>query len=52
MECTLPDLDLEHIGLDNALRNNVKIRYQNLLEKILVIPLWTTYYNTQIKLWI
>ncbi len=52
MECTLPDLDLEHIGLDNALRNNVKIRYQNLLEKILAIPLWTTYYNTQIKLWI
>ena len=52
MECTLPDLDLEHIGLDNALRNNVKIRYQNLLGKILVIPLWTTYYNTQIKLWI
>ena len=52
MECTLPDLDLEHIVLDNALRNNVKIRYQNLLEKILEIPLWTTYYNTQIKLWI
>ena len=52
MECTLPDLDLEHIVLDNALRTKVKIRYQNLLEKILAIPLWTTYYNTQIKLWI
>lgn len=47
MECTLPDL--EHISLDN-LRTKVILRYQELIEKL--FPLWATYYNTQIKLWI
>ncbi len=54
MECAFHDLDfvLEDILLDEALRTKVKIRYRDLLEKNLALPLWTTYYNTQIKRWI
>ena len=50
MECTFPDL--ERVSLDDALRIKVKLRYRELLEKILALPLWETYYNTQIKAWI
>ena len=45
MECAFHDLDfvLEDILLDEALRTKVKIRYRDLLEKNLALPLWTTY---------
>lgn len=54
MECLLPGLDFvsDPISLDEALRTKIRTRYRELLEQLLAIPLWSTYYNTQIKLWI
>jgi len=40
------------ISLDDSLRTKVKLRYTKLLEKLLEIPLKSTYYNTRLMLWI
>ncbi len=54
MECPLPDLDFVSgpLSSDSPLRAKIKTRYRELLERLLAIPLWSTYYNTQIKTWI
>ncbi len=50
LECTLPNLDQTPLNPD--LRAKVVLRYRDLLEKLFKVPLWSTYYNDQLRLWL
>jgi len=50
LECPLPNL--APIPLTPELRGKVVLRYRDLLEKLFKVPLWSTYYNSQLILWL
>ena len=50
LECTFPNLG--QTPLTSDLRAKVVLRYRDLLEKLFQVPLWSTYYNDQVRLWL
>jgi len=50
LECSMPNL--AQIPLTPELRGKVVLRYRDFLEKLFKVPLWSTYYNTQLILWL
>ena len=50
LECTFPNLG--QTPLTSDLRAKVVLRYRDLLEKLFKVPLWSTYYNDQVRLWL
>ena len=50
MGCLMPNLD--GVILTDELRRKVFERYYVLLQKVFEVPLWTSYYNTQLVAWL